>query len=137
VLRLKIVRKQDCLFLYQLLKERNPIANISHKKMPSYSQHVKFVTSKPYSIWCIIYYNEQEVGSIYLSKQNEIGIFVKKEFQKMGFGTKALQLFMKKYPKKQFLANINPKNKNSIKFFKENNFKLIQHTYEHQTKTNR
>jgi hypothetical protein len=33
-------------------------------------------------------------------------------------------------PKKQYLANVNPKNKKSIKFFKKNNFKILQYTYE-------
>ena len=81
-IKLKNVKKKDCLFLYQLLKERNLNVNIFHKKISSYSQHVSFVMSKPYSIWCIIYNDKQKVGSINLTKQNEVSIFVKKEFQK-------------------------------------------------------
>ena len=37
---------------------------------------------------------------------------------------------IKKNPRKRFLANINPKNKNLISFFKKNDFKLIQYTFE-------
>ena len=41
------VSKSDIRFLYDLLKERNSSINISHRKMPTYKQHVKFVNSKP------------------------------------------------------------------------------------------
>jgi len=97
--------------------------------MPSYDEHVNFVMSKPYSSWYIIYYGNKKCGSIYLSKQNEIGIFLKKDIRKKGIGTKALVTLMRKHPRKRYLANINPRNKNSIKFFRKQNFKLIQYTY--------
>ena len=34
------VSKSDIRFLYDLLKERNSSINISHRKMPTYKQHV-------------------------------------------------------------------------------------------------
>ena len=71
---LKSVSKDDFKFLFELLKERDPKANISHKKMPSYATHVKFIKSKPYTKWYVILNFKQKVGSIYLSKNNEIGI---------------------------------------------------------------
>lgn len=75
-------------------------------------------------------YGSKKIGSIYLTKMNEIGIFIKKDFQKSGIGQTTLDLLMKKNPRKRFLANVNPKNKKSISFFKRNGFKLIQYTYE-------
>ena len=129
-LRLKKVTKRECPFLYDLLLERNPIFNISHKKMPTYEEHVKFVSSRPYSKWYIIFYSGKECGSIYLSKNDEIGIFLKKGLTKKGIGNKALKILMKENPRRRYLANINPKNKNSIRFFKKHHFKLLQYTYE-------
>lgn len=128
--KIKEITSSDFRFLYQLLAERNPIVNISHRKMPTYAEHVKFVKSKPYSKWYIIYFKNRKSGSIYLSKQNEIGIFLKKEMQSKGIGSRALMLLMKKNPRNRFLANVNPKNKKSATFFKNNGFVLIQHTYE-------
>lgn len=128
--RLKSVTKSDLPFLYELLSERESSVNISHKKMPTWEQHVKFVMSKPYSKWYIIKHNEKSVGSVYLSKQDEIGIFIKKEMQKKKIGKIALRLLLKSNPRTRYLANINPKNTKSIRFFKNNGFKLIQHTYE-------
>jgi len=134
---LKPVVNSDIKFLYDLLKERDPSANISHKKIPIYAQHKKFVMSKPYSKWYIIEYNRKKIGSIYLSKQNEIGIFLKKEFHGLGLAYEALKLIMKKNPRKRFLANVSPKNKKSMKFFKQNNFQLIQYTYEYEPRKNK
>ena len=127
---LKSVTNSDVKFLYDLLKERDPRVNISHRKMPTYSQHTKFIKSKPYSKWYIILKSKQKIGSIYLSKNDEIGIFLSKKFQGKNVGNSALNELMKKNPRKRFLANVNPKNKKSISFFKNNNFKLIQYTFE-------
>ena len=127
---LKSVTNSDVKFLFDLLKERDPRVNISHRKMPTYSQHTKFIKSKLYSKWYIILKSKQKIGSIYLSKNDEIGIFLSKKFQGKNVGNSALNELMKKNPRKRFLANVNPKNKKSISFFKNNNFKLIQYTFE-------
>ena len=127
---LRAVNASDFRFLFNLLKERDPKANISHKNMPTYLEHVKFVESKPYSKWYVIENSKTKVGSIYLSKNDEIGIFLKKRYHNMGIANKALELLVEKNPQERYLANVNPKNSNSIKFFKKNNFKLIQYTYE-------
>lgn len=128
--KLNPVKKSDLQFLYDLLKERDPRANISHRKMPTFSQHEKFVNSKPYSKWYIITDSGEKVGSIYLTKQNEIGIFVKKDVQSKGIGMKAIIEMMEKNPRSRYLANVNPKNRKSIEFFKKNGFKLLQYTFE-------
>ena len=127
---LKSVTNSDVKFLFDLLKERNPRVNISHKKMPTYNQHRKFIKSKPYSKWYIILKSKQKIGSIYLSKNDEIGIFLSKKFQGKNVGNFALNELMKKNPRKRFLANVSPKNKKSMEFFKKNGFKLIQYTFE-------
>ena len=129
-IKLKPVDKSDFRFLYQHLKERNPSANISHKKMPTYAEHVKFVMSRPYSKWYIIILKNKKVGTIYLTKQNEIGIFIKNKMQDKQIGHRTLELLMEKNPRKRYLANVSPKNKKSIHFFTHNGFKLIQYTYE-------
>lgn len=129
-LELKNVTKTDIRFLYNQLKERDPKINISHKKMPSYSEHTKFVLSKPYSKWYIIYYKNKKVGNVYLSKMNEIGIFILKTIKIKGLGSLVLEQILEKNPKTRYLANVNPKNIKSAKFFEKNGFRLIQHTYE-------
>ncbi len=130
LVKLRVVKNLDCEFLYDLLKERDSRANISHKEMPSFKQHVKFVMSKPYSKWYVIEESKNNAGSIYLTKNNEIGIFIKKDFHGKGIASKAIKLLIEKHPRSRYLANISPKNKKSIQFFKNQKFHLIQHTYE-------
>lgn len=127
---LRPVSRIDCKFLYQLLKERDPKVNISHKKIPLYKDHVKFVMSKPYSQWYIIKYKKNRIGSIYLTKHNEIGIFLRELSHGKGIGQKALELIMQYNPRSRFLANVSPRNTKSMKFFKRNGFHLVQYTYE-------
>ena len=130
LIKLKTVSKSDYRFLYNLLMGRDTRANISHKKMPTYNQHVSFVSAKPYSKWYVILYDTNKAGSIYLTSQNEIGIFIKKSFQSKQLGNIALRKMIQKNPKKRYLANVSPQNKKSMRFFKNNGFKLIQYTFE-------
>ena len=129
-IKFKEVEKSDIKFLYQHLKERDPITSISHKKMPTFSQHEKFVLSHPYTKWYIILQKSKKIGSVYLTEMNEIGLFLKKDVQGKGLGQKSLELLMKLNPRNRYLANVNQNNKNSIQFFKKNKFKQIQNTYE-------
>ena len=132
---LKEVQKSDCSFLYELLLERKLYVNISHKKNPTYVKHVKFVMSKPYSKWYIIYYRKQKIGSIYLTKQDEVGIHFKEpvkstlQLRKL-LWLQVLKMMMKKNPRNRYLVNINPSNTKMKTFLKNAGFKLIQHTYE-------
>ena len=129
-IKLNLVSKNDIRFLYCMLKIRDPISRISHKKMPTFEQHKKFVLSKPYKFWYIIKFENKKIGSIYLSKQDEIGIFLKNEFQNKGISQYVLLTFIKIHPRPRFLANVSPKNKISQKFFQKHGFIHIQQTYE-------
>ena len=131
---MKLLRVQDTPaapeLLYQLLQERTPATNISHREMPTWDAHAHFIQSRPYRAWYVIQGDEIPVGSIYLSKMNEIGVFILIKYQGQGFGKLAIQTLMAKHPGERFLANINPNNSRSIKFFKSLGFKHIQNTYE-------
>ena len=127
---LKLVSKSDYRFLYNLLKERDSRTNISHKKMPTFNEHIKFIKSKPYTKWYIVKYGAQKIASIYLTSQNEIGIFIKKTHQNKNLGRIMMYQLIKKNPRERYLANVSPKNKTSEKFFKSHGFKFIQKTYE-------
>ena len=116
--------------LYRLLEERNDAINISHRKMPSWRAHLAFIGSKPYSAWYLVEIENEFVGSIYLSKTNEIGIFLFRAHQGRGLGKTAIQALMKRHPRKRYLANINPRNANSIAMFEGMGFHHIQNTYE-------
>ena len=60
-LKLREIKDSDFTFLYKLLKERDSKENISHKEMPSYKEHIKFVKSRPYQKWYIIEKNRKKI----------------------------------------------------------------------------
>ena len=128
--KLKQVTKNDALFLYELLKNKDPNANISHKKMPSYDEHVEFVMSKPYTNWYVIEYDKKNVGSIYLSKQDEIGISINNDYEYDQIVKSALKLLMKLNQRKRYLANVGPKDVKSQEFLLKNGFTSLEYVYE-------
>ena len=129
-IKLNQVTKNDTLFLYDLLKNKKPNANISHKKMPSYDEHVEFVMSKPYTNWYIIEYEKKNVGAIYLSKQDEIGISVNNDYEYDQIVKPALKLLMKLNQRKRYLANTSPKDVRSQEFLLKNGFTGLEYVYE-------
>ena len=114
------------------MSERKQFENISHKKLPSYNNHVKFIKSKPYAKWLLIECREKILGSVYLSKNNEIAIWIKKDIKdyKMKIRKKILEEIITKFTRKKYLTNINPRNKKIINFYKKNGFKLIYSTFQ-------
>lgn len=120
------------LVLFELLSKRDPIANISHKRMPTFEEHCAFVVRKPYDAWCLIKANRQYIGATYLTRAGEIGISLFREHQGKGFGPRAVRMLMKRHPRKRFLANISQHNERSIAFFRKLGFTHIQNTYEYE-----
>jgi RimJ/RimL family protein N-acetyltransferase len=114
---------------FQLLKEREPHQNISHKEMPTWQQHCAFMRSRPHTAW--YWFTSPvdfEAGCVYLSKQREIGVGVLKAHRGQGLGRQAVQELMRLHPG-PFLANINPMNQNSVGLFRSLGFNLLQETY--------
>lgn len=58
--------------LYNLLHRRK--YNISHKKMPTFEEHEIFVQNNPYRAWYLIKKENLCVGSVYILRDNCIGI---------------------------------------------------------------
>ena len=126
---LKPVTIDDAKFLFDLLKQRQGIVNISHKSLPTWEEHIEYIKNNTYQSWDIIWVDNVRIGNIYLTDRDEIGIFLDKEFQSNGYGSIAINEFMKKNGKKRYLANINPTNYKSIQFFGKHGFIHIQNTY--------
>jgi RimJ/RimL family protein N-acetyltransferase len=117
--------------LYELLKSRDPSVNISHKKLPTWDQHKKFIKSSPYKAWYLIDIDGLYVGSVYLTNNDEIGIFLFPNHQNKGHGAAAaIRMLIDKHPRPRYLANIAPFNEAYIEMFKKLGFKPLQHTYE-------
>ena len=128
-MELKPVTIDDAEFLFDLLKQREGIVNISHKSLPTWEEHVEYIKNNTYQSWDIIWVDDVRIGNIYLTDRDEIGIFLDKKYQSNGYGSIAINEFMKKNGKKRYLANIRPTNYKSIQFFGKHGFIHIQNTY--------
>ena len=128
-MELKSVTLDDAEFLYELLKQREGRVNISHRSIPTSTEHRDYIENHSYQSWDIIWVENNRVGNIYLTQRDEIGIFIDNKFQGRGYGSQALKQFMEKNGKKRYLANINPTNYKSIQFFGKHGFIHIQNTY--------
>ena len=115
--------------LYQLLKERPPAANISHRGMPTWEEHKRFVGSRPYEAWYLVVDRDDVVGTVYMTRANEIGISLFKKYQGRGHARRAIEALMKAQPRARYLANIAPGNDASLSLFKKLGFTHIQETY--------
>jgi hypothetical protein len=73
------VKKNDAHIkaLYKLLKNRK--FNISNQNFPTFREHKLFVLNNPYRAWYLIEVNDLFVGSMYLLKDNCIGINVEEQ----------------------------------------------------------
>lgn len=121
----------QALFLYDLLKERDPVANISHRELPPFWKHLEFINSRPYAVWNIIELDGgMQIGSVYLTRNDEIGLFITKLMQGCHHGRKALALFMDQNPRPKFYANVAPGNTKSQSFFHSAGFRCVQYVYQ-------
>lgn len=64
--------EEQILFLHQLLSGREH--TISHKRLPDMATHREFVTNNPYREWWIVRFKNNVIGSVYLTKENAIGL---------------------------------------------------------------
>lgn len=117
------------LYLYALLVERPVEANISHRKLPTAAEHLAFVKSHPYGAWYLVLEGGSVLGSVYLTKQREIGVFIFREYQHQGWAKKAIAELRKIHPGR-CLANVAPGNEVSKRLFEGLGARHIQNTYE-------
>ena len=127
----EVNRFQDQYILYQLLGERESFQSISHKMMPTMSEHIAFVQGHPYEHWYMVVADHVVVGATYLTPHNEIGIGIFKAHQGKGHAKWALEELMRTHAG-PFYANINPNNHASIALFSSLGFNLLQETYSHE-----
>lgn len=133
-LRAVRANKTDIDLLYDLLRQRQ--YGISHKQVPTYSQHEKFVNHNPYRAWFFIIVNKHAVGSIYLLDSNNIGINVEPEYSV--YIASAIEQLVVSYPPlpaiasvraARYMVNVAPDDQAQAGALKTMGASVIQHTY--------
>ena len=130
-------------FLYNLFGQRPLEHGISHRRMPSFSEHLQFVQGRPFRYWYLIEepnaFDWSWIGAIEVLPSNEFGIHLRKGMQDQGFGRKAVELFLSTHEplpaipavrNGHWLANVAPANEGAIAFFQALGFHKIQETFQ-------
>lgn len=139
-------------FLYELMKEREPEINISHRELPTFEQHRQFVTRRPYRFWYLIEAVDFEtrnpardhpwIGYVSATHSNEIGIVLLKDWRGHGFGKLVVQELIALHRPNPaepsvrtgtWIANVAPANERSRRMFEGLGFRKIQETFEFQS----
>lgn len=128
--------------LYEMLRQRStendPYVNISHRRLPTWQEHLRFFRSRPYRLWYFIRENGLVAGYVYASHLNEIGIVLSPDYRGRGIGTWAVRTLTQRHgplppiPSRRshrWLANINPANERSVAMFSKLGFVHLQNTY--------
>lgn len=131
----KIVGTSDQIFaLYELLKDRTN--NISHKDMPNFYEHKKFVKNNPYKVWYLVYNENKAIGTFYIKYDNSIGL--KLSIQESFIVGLIIKYIKFNYKPEQaiasevssyFYCNVANKNKELIKVLTDLELKPIQISY--------
>lgn len=128
--------------LWALLKDRPLRSRVSHKRMPTWDEHVEFVLNHPYKDWCLISIdagNNEDllIGSVFISQParpsvigDELSVDINVLWRGGGRARQALELMMQKHPRRRYLANVGTENYASMALFQSLGFKLCQFTFE-------
>jgi hypothetical protein len=120
--------------LYEILKKR--AINISHRSVPSYSEHIKFVLNHPYRIWYLISLNNEFIGNAYIMKNNCVGIAIIKNIN-LAIPAVINIISRRHKPLKpiksirpgSFFYNVSPDNLEYISTLKNMRARLVQMTF--------
>tara|TARA_Y100000589_G_C26951523_1_gene546687 strand:+ start:27 stop:455 length:429 start_codon:yes stop_codon:yes gene_type:complete len=127
--------EQTISLLYELLAKRKH--KISHKEMPNYDDHRKFVSNHPYRYWYIIKTTNIPIGSFYIKSDNSVGINIIDESKEIieciiNFINANIEPnpSVKSMIPDYFFVNIPSTNINLINIFENLNKKSIQSSYQ-------
>ena len=67
--------------LYDLFIQRPSEAKISAADILSFEEHEKFVENHPYRYWFLLKIKTRYVGTVYVTYENQLGVFLTEQFQ--------------------------------------------------------
>ena len=122
--------------LFSILDKREGDHVISHNQHTDFKTHREFVFSHPYRYWFLVECQKQFVGTVYLTNENVIGVFI--EHEHLGILEETLTYVLDTFdplPKipsvrsPEFTINIAPRNTTYARIVQGLGGRLIQETY--------
>ena len=122
--------------LYDLFCKRCEDFNISSNRQIDFTEHGLFVENHPYRVWFLIKFQNKYIGSVYLTTDNSVGVFLEKN---QSFRLPELiNIILSKFKplpaipsirQAYFVINISPENDKYEKILRELCFPMIQKTF--------
>lgn len=133
-MQIREITLTDSNFLYNLYlkrESRDIITHIEYNEQENFiKNYLKHTDSTPFQLWCIIEVDGDRIGSLTLHKHNnELGFWILEEFQSKGFGTNAIQEFIKINKKSFYTIKSHTDNTQSNSIAKKLGFKLSHNYY--------
>jgi RimJ/RimL family protein N-acetyltransferase len=134
---LRDANKNDYDFIYQFTVEMCKTNFIvSYIKLESFDAFVKRDFSDNHIHYIIMNKNNEKIGHVHITKNNEIGYDVLSKYRNQGIGTEALEKIIELHPRERYFLTIHHENKPSIRLAEKNGFspkgiiyeKVIQRT---------
>ena len=133
-MKIREITLDDSDFLLDLYLKRNTrdvLTFIDPKDQENFvKNYLKREDSSPFQSWYVIEVDNNRIGSLTLHKHNnEVGFWILDQFQSKGFGTKAIQQFLKINNKKFYTIKSHVDNSKSNGIAKKLGFKLSHNYY--------
>ncbi len=133
--KLRQATKGDYPFIYKLIKEfLTTDLSVTFLKLPKYNEFVKTYFKSDYKRYILVNNNNEKIGFVVLTKDNEIGYFLSSEYQGKGIATKAVKMLLRLHPQKRYFATVHNENKHSINVVTRLGFYAKGTIYEKTTK---
>lgn len=122
--------------LFECLQKRPSAHSISHRALPTFDEHCRFVDSRPYRFWYLIESDGDYIGSVYVTEMNDIGLFMTPgntpkapEAIKQVLSTHRPLPAIRSKRIEAFSINVNPGNLDLIQSVEATGGRHVQNTY--------
>ena len=131
---LREITLDDHDFIYKLIEENlRPDLTVTVHKLKSFDEFFKTYLENDLKTY-IILVNKERAGFVHITKNGEIGYYLKSNYQKKGIAINAVKNMIKLHPMKRYFATINIKNERSSNLVKKLGFQPKGIIYEKRNK---
>lgn len=121
--KLRDFEDSDFPFMYQLVVDfLKTDLSVTQLDVMEYKEFVKKFSNDDSKRYVITNDLDERLGFVHLLKNNEVGFFLKPEYQGKGIASRAVKMLMELHPRERYFATINNNNEPSKNLVKKLGF---------------